>query len=46
MLPAAAWLWRRGQGSRLVAATLLSTLVVDASFLILALFSPQFSGLV
>jgi hypothetical protein len=46
MLSAAAWLWRRGQGSRLVAATLLSTLVVDASFLILALFSPQFSGLV
>ncbi len=46
MLAAGRWLWRQGEGGQVVAASLLSTLAVDALFLALALLSPQLSGLV
>ena len=46
MVAAGRWLWKRGEGGQVVAASLLSTLVVDALFLALALLSPQLSGLV
>ena len=46
MLAAAALLWRRGPGGRLVAACLLSTLAIDGLFLLLALVLPTASGLV
>ena len=46
MVAAGRWLWMRGEGGQVVAASLLSTLVVDALFLALALLSPQLSGLV
>ena len=46
MLAAGCWLWRQGEGGQVVAASLLSTLAVDALFLALALLSPQLSGLV
>jgi hypothetical protein len=46
MVTAGRWLWTKGEGGRVVAASLLSTLAVDGLFLILALISPQLSGLV
>jgi Protein of unknown function (DUF3120) len=46
MFAAAALLWRRGPGGRLVAACLLSTLAIDGLFLLLALVLPTASGLV
>lgn len=46
MLGAAALLWRRGPGGRLVASCLLSTLAIDGLFLLLALTLPTASGLV
>ena len=46
MACAGRWLWRQGEGGKVVAAALLSTLAVDALFLALALLSPQLSGLV
>ena len=46
MVAAGRWLWRQGEGGQVVAASLLSTLAVDALFLALALLSPQLSGLV
>ena len=46
MACAGRWLWHQGEGGKVVAAALLSTLAVDALFLALALLSPQLSGLV
>lgn len=46
MLCFSRWLWLKGQGCRVVAACLATTLLVDGIFLFLALLSPQFSGLV
>jgi hypothetical protein len=46
MLCLSRWLWLKGQGCRVVAACLATTLMVDGIFLFLALLSPQFSGLV
>ena len=46
MATAGRWLWKKGEGGRVVAASLLSTLAVDGLFLVLALISPQLSGLV
>ena len=40
------WLWLRGGIARLGSATLLSTLVVDGVFLLLALAAPHLSGLI
>ena len=40
------WLWNRGGIARISSATLLSTLVVDALFLLLALAAPGLSGVV
>lgn len=46
MLCFSRWFWLKGQGCRVVAACLATTLLVDGIFLFLALLSPQFSGLV
>ena len=39
-------LWRRGDTARVAAATLITTLAVDALFLLLALAAPAWSGLI
>ena len=46
LLGFSAWLWERGEGARVMAVSLLSTLAVDGVFLGLALLAPHLSGLV
>jgi len=46
LLGFSAWLWERGEGGRVMAVSLLSTLAVDGVFVCLALLAPQLSGLV
>lgn len=46
LLAAASWLWNRGQGCRIAAVTLATTLAVDGLFLAASLSAPGLSGLI
>lgn len=46
LLQSCRWLWGRGTSGRVAAATLATTLAVDALFLAAALLAPQLSGLI
>lgn len=46
LLALSRWLYHRGECARLAAATLVTTLAVDAIFLLLALAAPAWSGLI
>lgn len=46
LLSLSLWLWQRGPTARLAAATVLTTLLVDALFVGLVVMAPRWSGLI